>query len=184
LTACYGNTVQTWVISLGLAILVFIALRLVTRLVLGRLARLASSTETEWDDIIDSALQRTKTVILLLFALALGAVPLTLPARVTGILTSLATIGLFFQIGFWVSGGIARWIAVYKERRAREDAAAVMSMKVLSIIARLVLWSLVVLLSMDNLGVDVTALVAGLGVGGVGPVRIRIHRAGQALRPG
>jgi len=163
----YGNTVRSWAISLGVAILAFLAFRLATRLILGKLARLASSTDTDWDDIIDSALRETKTIVLLLFALALGAIPLTLPNQVSGVLTRLATIALFVQIGFWVSGGIARWIAVYKARKATEDAAAVMSMKVLSIIARLVLWSLVVLLSLENMGVDVTALVAGLGIGGV-----------------
>jgi len=34
-------------------------------------------------------------------------------------------------------------------------------------VSRIVIWSLVVLLALDNAGIDVTALVAGLGVGGV-----------------
>jgi small-conductance mechanosensitive channel len=34
-------------------------------------------------------------------------------------------------------------------------------------VGRLVLWAVVLLLVLDNLGVDVTALVAGLGVGGI-----------------
>jgi small-conductance mechanosensitive channel len=42
-----------------------------------------------------------------------------------------------------------------------------MSLKVLSVALRLALWSVIVLLALQNLGVDVTALVATLGVGGV-----------------
>jgi small-conductance mechanosensitive channel len=34
-------------------------------------------------------------------------------------------------------------------------------------VVRLALWSVILLLALDNLGVDVTALVAGLGVGGI-----------------
>ena len=40
-------------------------------------------------------------------------------------------------------------------------------MNALSFIARLVLWATILLLILDNLGVDITALVAGLGIGGV-----------------
>jgi small-conductance mechanosensitive channel len=38
---------------------------------------------------------------------------------------------------------------------------------VLGFAAKVVLWSVILLLALDNLGVDVTALVAGLGIGGV-----------------
>jgi small-conductance mechanosensitive channel len=162
-----GNDLETWALSLGLTIVSFLVLRLATRVVLARIARFASSTETEWDDIIDAALNRTKGLVLLLFAAYIGASPLSLPPRARIILNSAATIAFFFQMGFWLSGGIARWIEAYRDRRAAEDAAGVMSMKVLSIFARLGLWSLVLLLSLDNVGVDVTALVAGLGIGGV-----------------
>jgi small-conductance mechanosensitive channel len=166
-TTFLGNDLEKWALSLGLTIVSFLALRLATRVILARIARLASNTETEWDDIIDAALNRTKGLVLLLFAVYIGASPLSLAPRVRSILTSVATIALFFQIGFWLSGGIARWIKAYRDRRAAEDAAGVMSMKVLSIFARLGLWSLVALLSLDNVGVDVTALLAGLGIGGV-----------------
>ena len=37
----------------------------------------------------------------------------------------------------------------------------------MSFIARVVLWSVIVLMALANLGIDVTALVAGLGVGGI-----------------
>jgi small-conductance mechanosensitive channel len=40
-------------------------------------------------------------------------------------------------------------------------------MTAVGFVARLVLWSVILLLALDNLGVDVTALVAGLGVGGI-----------------
>ena len=47
------------------------------------------------------------------------------------------------------------------------DAGQATTVSALGFTSRLVLWSLVVLLALDNLGVDVTAMVAGLGVGGI-----------------
>ena len=38
-------------------------------------------------------------------------------------------------------------------------------------IATALVWTLVLLLALDNLGVDITALVAGLGIGGVAAAR-------------
>jgi small-conductance mechanosensitive channel len=42
-----------------------------------------------------------------------------------------------------------------------------MTINVVAIAARVVLWSIVLLLILDNLGINVTALVTGLGIGGI-----------------
>jgi len=166
-TTFYGNTLQVWAIALGLTILTFLALRLAAFFLVGRIARLARSTKTDWDDIITGGLQRTKATLLVVFAVFFGAAPLTLPTGVRSVLASIATIALFLQAGFWLAGGISEWMEVYRKRRAVDDAAAVLSVGAVSLMVRVGVWSLVVLLSLDNLGIDVTALVAGLGIGGV-----------------
>lgn len=166
-TTFVGNTVQSWAIALGVTVLAYLALRITARVLLSRMARFAPSTETDWDDIISTSLQKTKGWTLLIFAIFLGAIPLSLPDGVLGVLASIAAIALFLQAGFWLSTGVTAWMASYEKRRTQEDVSAVMSMNVLSILAKLVLWSLVLLLSLENLGVDVTALVAGLGIGGI-----------------
>lgn len=162
-----GNSVQSWAIALGVTLLAYLTIRTLAVALLGRIARLAASTKTEWDDIISAALQKTRGWILLIFSLYLGALSLTLPPESRDFLESVAAIALFIQSGFWLAAGISAWMSSYEERKAQEDASAVMSMNVLAIIARLAVWSLVLLMSLDNMGVDVTALVAGLGIGGV-----------------
>jgi small-conductance mechanosensitive channel len=166
-TSFYGNTLQTWAVALGITIVAFLALRLTAFVVVGRIARLARKTKNEWDDIITSGLQRTKGVLLLVFAIFLGSIPLDFPSGVKGSLASVATIALFFQAGFWLAGAVSRWMELYRERKGANDSAAVTSMSALSLLMRIAVWSLVVLLSLDNIGIDVTALVAGLGIGGI-----------------
>ncbi len=166
-TTFYGNPLKTWIIALGLTVLAFLAIRVILFVLVSRIGRLAASTKTDWDDIITAALKRTKGIVLLLVAVYIGSLSLTLPPRVGGILTSVGVIALLVQVGFWINGGIIAWMGFYRDRRVQEDASAVMSVKVLSIVTRMVIWSMVVLLSLDNMGVDVTALVAGLGIGGV-----------------
>jgi small-conductance mechanosensitive channel len=76
-------------------------------------------------------------------------------------------IAFLVQAGIWASAAFMAWLRKYREAEIEEDAASVMTMNVLGFIVRIALWSTVLLLALDNLGVDVTALVAGLGVGGI-----------------
>lgn len=163
----FENTLRTWASALGIAALVYLGLRVVTKVVVSRLASLARKTEIRWDDIVTAALGRTKGSLLLILSVYAGSLLLTLPGGLDTFLEHLTVIALLVQVGIWVSGAIRQWIAMTREERAEEDAAAVMTMNVIGIAARITLWSMVLLLALDNLGVDVTALVAGLGVGGI-----------------
>jgi small-conductance mechanosensitive channel len=74
-------------------------------------------------------------------------------------------IATLIQAGIWVSTAMQIWLENYRKEEA--DGGHRMTMNALSFIGRLVLWATILLLILDNLGIDVTALVAGLGIGGV-----------------
>jgi small-conductance mechanosensitive channel len=54
-----------------------------------------------------------------------------------------------------------------KERERGADRVFAGSLDIINFVARMLIWSLVILVALDNLGVNITALLAGLGVGGV-----------------
>ena len=162
-----GNTLATWAAALATGVLSYLTLRIVLRFAASRLERLSLGTSFRWDDVAVYALRRTKGFLLLVVAVSLAARVLALPGGVASFLGHVTAIALLWQGGIWISAAIRRWIEVQREARAAEDAATIMTMNVIGIAARIVLWSLVVLLALENLGVDVTALVAGLGIGGV-----------------
>jgi len=166
-TSLYGDTVRQWVIAVGIALATFAALRLAIWAVRGRLEAHREKTATGIDDILAIALRKTHTLVLLVAGAWAGSATLTLPSRVQKAVNSVVLIAFLVQGGLWVSAGIVEWVGLRREAKIDEDAAGVMSLKVLSVAVRLALWSMVVLLALSNLGVDVTALVAGLGVGGV-----------------
>ena len=84
-----------------------------------------------------------------------------------------AFIDFFFTIACAVQGAI--WlreiILAFVERRAApgsEDHGTLASaMGIITVLVNVVVWVLATILILDNLGVNVTALVAGLGVGGI-----------------
>jgi len=163
----YGNTLRTWFIALLVMVAIAAALRVLRALGIRYLSRLAAQTDTTWDDAVVAVLRRTKWLFLLIIALFAGSLVLTLPERVRGIANTVTVIALLAQCGLWLNEAIGFWLENYRKRKLKEDPASVTTINAVSFVGRLVLWSIILLLGLDNLGVNVTALVAGLGVGGI-----------------
>jgi len=161
----YGNEVQSWLIALAVAAGVLMALWLVEQVFVVRMQRIAKKTQTMIDDIVIGSLRKTKLLFLLVVAVFAGSLSLDLEPTVRSILWSGLMIAAFVQVGVWVSSGLQIWLEHY--RKIEEDGANRTTMNALSFVGRLILWVVVFLLVIDNLGVDVTALVAGMGIGGI-----------------
>ncbi len=76
-------------------------------------------------------------------------------------------IALFLQGALWASHMVVGWVTWYAAQKAARNAAIVNALQLIQLFARVVVWSIAFLLILNNLGFDVTALVAGLGIGGI-----------------
>ena len=161
----YGNEIRTWLVALGITVAVLVVLRLIEQLVIVRIERLTSKTRTIIDDLIVGALRKTKLLYLFVVAVYLGSLTLTLPENLRALDSRILMVATLLQAGVWASTAITLWLAHY--RATEEDGANRTTMNALSFLVRIALWTTVLLLILDNLGVDVTALVTGLGIGGV-----------------
>jgi small-conductance mechanosensitive channel len=92
---------------------------------------------------------------------------LTLPPAADRALRTAAILAFLLQVAIWSSAGIDAWVTSYRRRRLLTDAASATTVGALHFLAKLVLWVLLLLVALDNLGVNVTALVTGLGIGGI-----------------
>lgn len=77
------------------------------------------------------------------------------------------TIAFLVQAGYWIAAALGHILDKRREQELVDNPGAVAAMDVLSFVMRVGVWSVVLLVLLDNLGVNITALVAGLGVGGV-----------------
>lgn len=162
-----GNSLQNWLIALCITAVTLGALYLIKRLGLSRLTALAKQTENTWDDAVADMLSRTRSPFILIVAVFLGSLSLTLGSDYRQIIYSIAAIALLVQGGLWLNSLLVFWLKQDQEQRKKTDPASVATVNAMGFVGRLVLWAVVLLLVLDNLGVDVTALVAGLGVGGI-----------------
>ena len=109
----------------------------------------------------------TNLWLLLPLAVYAATLPLELPPRLERIAALAALVAMLAQGGIWASRALAAWF----ERRFRDvraqDPDGATTLRLIGFAAQGALWLLVGLLALDQLGFDVTALVAGLGIGGV-----------------
>jgi small-conductance mechanosensitive channel len=161
------NPALVWLLAAATVALVLLVVVLLRRVALGRLERLAARTATQLDDLVVLLLRRTPVRLALFPALYLGSLLLLLPPPVGRGLEIAAILALLLQAGIWAMALVDFWAARYRRERLASDPAAVTTLGAVALLAKVAFWVVVVLLALDNLGFDVTALVAGLGVGGI-----------------
>ena len=162
-----GNHVRDWLVAAGVFVATLGGLWLLKRLVTGRLGTLAERSSSEIDDLIAEMLRTTKPLFLAVVGVFAGSLTLELDPELAMGLRRAAMIAIILQGGIWATSAINFWIEGYRRRTLADDAAAVTTMTALSFAARVAVWTLATLLILDNLGIEVTALVTGLGIGGI-----------------
>src|SRR5438067_4277164 len=164
----YGNAILDWLTAAAVLAGVWLALFAVRRLGIRRLERSAARTASPLDDLLLGALRRTSKTFLFIVALAAGAhVALELRPNADKTLDAALRLAFVLQLASWGSGGITFWLDHAARDRAQRDKASLTTLNVLGILARTALWTIIVLLALDTLHINITALVTGLGIAGV-----------------
>ena len=104
---------------------------------------------------------------ILFTALYFATLSLTLPENVGRLLHGLFVIVLTVKVVQTLQGIAAYGIRKWAERTATEDPTSAAMLKNMTLVIRFMLWASALLFIFDNLGVNITAFVASLGIGGV-----------------
>lgn len=111
--------------------------------------------------------RRTSLLLLVLPAIYVGSRALTLSPQTESTLGMLARLCFIAQGGFWAIALIDFLMGSYEKRRLQSDPASVTTIRAFRFATLVATWALVVLMALDNTGVHITAIVTGLGIGGV-----------------
>ncbi|WP_230969829.1 mechanosensitive ion channel family protein [Nitrogeniibacter aestuarii] len=163
-----NNSTEAFAIAAGIATVAFFVFISIRGFINTRLRKLADRTSLGWDDLLVEVLGGTYGWMLFLFAVLIGAQYIEFSDKIETRLGQALMALVFLQIGFWLSSGVAYSL---KKKAARHEAnnegASATAIAVAGFTIRLVLWSIVVILVLDQFGFNVTTLIASLGVGGV-----------------
>ena len=163
----FGNPVSAWLGALGVASAAVLALALLRRIVRRRLVQLAARTATRIDDAIVHTVDGTRLWLLAFVVLYVALQSLELDGRTLSLLRAAALLALLVQAGLWLSRLAGFWFSNAQKRALENNQGNAATLMAMGFLAQLLLWSVLVLVALDNFGVDITALVAGLGIGGI-----------------
>jgi small-conductance mechanosensitive channel len=166
-TPLYAGTLMQWLTALGFTLVIVLGVRLARPLLIRRLQALSKRTRLSIDDAIVHALESTRLWLIAVIAVEVGSHALDLPAGMQKIIDGAATVALFLQIGLWAADLLKFWLDRSEDRARTAHPGAATSLAAVGFVGRIVLWAVILLLILDNLGINVTTLIAGLGIGGV-----------------
>jgi small-conductance mechanosensitive channel len=164
----FGNSIKLWLISAAIIIVVYIALVLLKRLIEGYIDKWARRTETQFDDFLVDLISNTKNIMLLIFAIFMASKTLEIKQNIRDIIDVFTMVVLLLQVGFWLNAVISYLIQRQVSKQLKSNASEATTLSALGAVAKGVVWVLLGVMALDNVpGVEVSTLIAGLGVGGI-----------------
>lgn len=166
-----GIPLLTWSLAIGVGLLSFVLLVIVKSVLRNRAEYFSKHRPNPVTEGFVSLVDKTSTLVLFVVALAIAAIQLPLPTKGENAIRIAVIIALSIQAIQWgrvfIEIGLKRLLATKTTPDGKPDPTILSAMIPLKFISTLLLVAIIVLIALDNAGVDVTAMVAGLGIGGI-----------------
>jgi small-conductance mechanosensitive channel len=163
-----GIPVASIAVGVCVALIAYIVMSLALRIALGRLSSVAHRTANRADDMVVEVLTGTSRWLLVIVALLIGVGMVDLPDRWASRVGQLWFVALSLQVALWANRAVTIGLRRHGQRHATSSSNAVSAAATLvSWGLRTLLWAIVLLAMLSNVGVNITAFVASLGVGGI-----------------
>jgi len=162
-----GNSWERWAASVSLAIAVLVLAYVVKGFLCTRLSTRAALTKAKWDDMALVAVQNTGFAFFLVLALHFGTSGLSLPEKLALVKRYVFLLFLFFQVGMWLTSALNFAGKSYSRENLDSEPGKATMVSTLVVLGDAFIWLTMVLMLLSNYGVNISALVAGLGIGGV-----------------
>jgi small-conductance mechanosensitive channel len=163
----YHNRLEDWLMGIGIAVLIFLSVLAAKGIVHKKLTAFAAKTDTIWDDLLAELIDRLNVVFFLALALFFGSLKITLPDAADVVLGHVVGIVTLIQVAVLSSHAVNFWVGRFRKQKLESHAGAVTTLTSVGFVLRVMIWSVLVLIGLDNLGVNITTLIAGLGISGI-----------------
>ena len=162
----WGNTVLDYAIAICSILIIWIILKLIKGRLIGLLKKLTARTSTNFDDLIIKAVEKFILPYLYLAANYNIIIQLNLSSKLSRILEVAITFVTFYYIIRLINFIIHGVVLVYMQQKNEAPERVKQLSGVLSVV-KVIIWGIGIVMLIDNLGYNVTTIIAGLGVGGI-----------------
>jgi small-conductance mechanosensitive channel len=164
----WNNSLIEWLTAAAVAFLLLIAMRLVKWALVRYLSKRGRPEGPDLYELTATMARRTKLPFIIIFALWAGLQVLRLPEGLRPWIYSITLAALILQLTLWAVSLVDHYLSRSRQRGEEENAARVTTLRAAGVVVKLVLAAIAAVLILDNIpGVEITALVASLGIGGI-----------------
>lgn len=171
----WNNTLRDWAISIAIILFSFLLLRLFRVIIIKKIKAYADKTANTVDDFIIASLQASGMPLLYILASYFGLKYLNISDRADKVVQAALLVAVTFfilrLITSFIGYAFAKALSRSEKNGHREKQA-----KGILLIIKTIVWLTGILFIINNLGYNITTLIAGLGIGG-----IAIALAAQAI---
>jgi len=162
----FGNPILGYLTSLSIFIGGIVVVYFFKRYILSRLKKWAESTETSLDDLLVNAIEKSLVPVFYFGVLYISLHTLVLSAEFKNGLRVVAIVLLTFlavrALSYAANFGLRSYLKKSDDLERGEK-----QLKGIRGLVNIVIWGIALVFMLDNLGVKISAVVAGLGIGGV-----------------
>ncbi len=160
----FGNSTNNYLLALGVLVAGMVVI-FILRKILKHNIKSIENDKSGIKKLLEENTSKLVLPVLYFAALYLAVKQLTLPANILKILSYAATLILTIQ-------GIRLMLSLsahFIKRACNREGAKARALKTNSLltITRILIWGCGIMFLLDNLGVNITTVIAGLGIGGV-----------------
>lgn len=161
----FNNTVYNYLIFALILISGIIIISIVRKILFKHFYTKAEKTKTAVDNILIKAVKKYLTPVLLLILLYYSLGILTLNSTINKILNMLILAAIIFLGAIFLSTISVFILNKYWEKKNNDSALA--GLKWIDKIIKFIIWTAALFIFLENAGVKLTAVIAGLGIGGI-----------------
>lgn len=160
-----GNSIADYIDAFLYFIIALVVLFIMQKLIVGQFNQFAKKTVTEVDDILVEFVQSIRPRLYIVFAAYVAFYTLNISNTLQSILNVIVIVVVIFQITRSLQ--ILIEFTAKKVSGADEDEHVQSAAHLLSGIMIIVVWVFGVMMILSNIGINITSLVAGVGITGV-----------------
>lgn len=161
----WGNTVTEYLIAAGIIVIGLIVLRIIRTVVVLKLRKVARKTDTKLDDAIIKIIRKGILPLLYVILVYFALQSLSLhPFLDKALHVAMVVVLVFFVVRIITSVADSS-LEYYLQKQGRPQAKA--GLRGMMIIVQVVLWVFGLVFLLGNLGYNIGAILAGLGIGGI-----------------
>ena len=163
----FGNSLRNYLIALIVVIASVTIMRVLRKIILVRLRSVADITTTKLDDLAVNLVQSTRSWFILGTSFFIGIKSLQLPQTANEGFRILVLFISLLQTATWSNQLINHILHQYTQNAVEDEGNRQNTVAILGLASRIILWTILLLLALDNLGIEITGLITGLGIGGI-----------------